>query len=59
MSNNSSNKLNVPPGRVWSSSRCLHANEVGVNLKNGRGGAPPSREAGNLGKAQRSRRCVP
>ena len=37
------------PSRVWSSSRCLHANEVGVNLKNGYNGDLTSREAGSVG----------
>ena len=53
MSSNSSNKHNPPrPGRVWSSSRCLSANEVGVNLKNGWVSDLTSREAGDLGKAR-------
>jgi hypothetical protein len=33
--------------RLWIASRCLYANEVGVNLKNGRGGDLTSREAGS------------
>ena len=37
------------PSRAWSSSRCLHANEVGVNLKNGYNGDLTSREAGSVG----------
>ena len=47
------------PSRVWSSSRCLHANEVGVNLKNGRGGDLTSREAGDLGKAPMVKKMCP
>ena len=39
------------PSRAWSSSRCLHANEVGVNLKNGYNG--------DLGKAQMVKKICP
>ena len=39
------------PSRAWSSSRCLHANEVGVNLKNG--------YTGDLGKAQMVKNMYP
>ena len=39
------------PSRAWSSSRCLHANEVGVNLKNGYNG--------DLGKAQMVKKMCP
>ena len=39
------------PSRAWSSSRCLHANEVGVNLKNGYNG--------DLGKAQMVKKMYP
>ena len=35
------------------------ANEVGVNLKQGYNGDLTSREAGDLGKARWSRKCVP
>ena len=47
------------PSRAWGSSRCLHANEVGVNLKNGRGGDLTSREAADLGKAQMVKNMYP
>ena len=47
------------PSRVWSSSRCLHANEVGVNLKNGWGSDLTSREAGDLGKDQMVKKMCP
>ena len=47
------------PSRVWSSSRCLYANEVGVNLKNGYNGDLTSREAGDLGKAQMVKKMCP
>lgn len=47
------------PCRVWSSSRCSHANEVGVNLKNGWGGGLTSREAGDLGKTPMVKKMCP
>ena len=47
------------PSRVWSSSRCLHANELGVNLKNGWGSDLTSREAGDLGKAPMVKKMCP
>ena len=47
------------PSRVWSSSRCLSANEVGVNLKNGWGSDLTSREAGDLGKAPMVKKMCP
>ena len=52
MSNNSSNKLNVPQAKQGMEQfKMQAANEVGVNLKNGYNGDLTSREAGDLGKA--------
>ena len=57
MSNNSSNKLNVPQAKQGMEQfKMQAANEVGVNLKNGYNGDLTSREAGDLGKARWSRR---
>ena len=45
------------PSRAWTSSRCLHANEVGVNLKNGYNGDLTSREAGSGGGQMVKKMC--
>ena len=48
MSNNSSNKLNVPEARqAMDQFKMQAAGEVGVNLKNGYNGDLTSREAGS------------
>ena len=58
--NSSSNRINVPEARQGMDQfKMQAANEVGVNLKNGYNGDLTSREAGDLGKARWSRRCVP
>ena len=50
MSNNSSNKLNVPQAKQGMDQfKMQAANEVGVNLKNGYNGDLTSREAGSVG----------
>ena len=50
MSNNSSNKLNVPQAKQGMEQfKMQAANEVGVNLKNGYNGDLTSREAGSVG----------
>ena len=50
MSNNSSNKLNVPQAKQGMAQfKMQAANEVGVNLKNGYNGDLTSREAGSVG----------
>ena len=50
MSNNSSNKLNVPQSKQGMEQfKMLAANVVGVNLKNGYNGDLTSREAGSVG----------
>ena len=50
MSNNSSNKLNVPQAKQGMEQfKMQAANEVGVNLKNGYNGDLTSREAGSDG----------
>ena len=50
MSNNSSNKLNVPQAKQGMEQFKLQAaNEVGVNLKNCYNGYLTSREAGSVG----------
>ena len=50
MSNNSSNKLNVPHSKQGMEQfKMQAANEVGVNLKNGYNGDLTSREAGSVG----------
>ena len=59
MSNNN-NQLNIPQARdAMDQFKMQAANEVGVNLKQGYNGDLTSREAGDLGKARWSRRCVP
>ena len=56
MSNNSSNKLNVPQAKQGMEQfKMQAANEVGVNLKNGYNGDLTSREAGDLGKTRWSK----
>ena len=60
MSNNSSNKLNVPQAKQGMEQfKMQAANEVGVNLKNGYNGDLTSREAGDLGKAQMVKKMCP
>ena len=60
MSNNSSNKLNVPQAKQGMEQfKMQAANEVGVNLKNGYNGDLTSREAGDLGKAQMVKKMWP
>ena len=50
MSNNSSNKLNVPQAKQGMEQfKMQAANEGGVNLKNGYNGDLTSREAGSVG----------
>ena len=50
MSNNSSNKLNVPQAKQGMDQfKMQAANEVGGNLKNGYNGDLTSREAGSVG----------
>ena len=50
MSNNSSNKLNVPQAKQGMDQfKMQSANEVGVNLKQGYNGDLTSREAGSVG----------
>ena len=50
MSNNSSNKLNVPQSKQGMEQfKMQAANEAGVNLKNGYNGDLTSREAGSVG----------
>ena len=50
MSNSNNNQINIPrPVRLWTVSRCLSAQEVGVNLTNGYNGHLTSREAGSVG----------
>ena len=50
MSNNSSNKLNVPQAKQGMEQfKMQAANEVGVNLKQGYNGDLTSREAGSVG----------
>ena len=56
----SSNRINVPEAKqAMDQFKMRSANEVGVNLKQGYNGDLTSREAGDLGKARWSRRCVP
>ena len=58
--NSSSNRLNVPEARqAMDQFKMQSANEVGVNLKNGRGGDLTSREAGDLGKDQMVKKIWP
>ncbi len=50
MSNNNSNKLNVPEAKqAMDQFKMQAANEVGVNLKQGYNGNLTSREAGSVG----------
>ena len=50
MSNNSSNKLNVPQAKQGMEQfKMQAASEVGVNLQSGYNGHLPSREAGSVG----------
>ena len=44
--------------RLWNVSRCLSAQEVGVNLTNGYNGHLTSREAGSVG-GQRAKKIYP
>ena len=58
--NSSSNRINVPQAKqAMDQFKMQAATEVGVNLKQGYNGDLTSREAGDLGKARWSRRCVP
>ena len=43
--------------RLWTSSRCLSASEVGVNLTNGYNGHLTSREAGSVGGQMVKKMC--
>ena len=58
MSNNSSNKLNVPQAKLCMEQfKMQAANEVGVNLKNGYNGDLTSREAGSVGGQMVKKMC--
>ena len=58
MSNNSSNKLNVPQAKQGMDQYKMQAaNEVGVNLKNGYNGDLTSREAGSVGGQMVKKMC--
>ena len=58
MSNNSSNKLNVPQSKQGMEQfKMQAANEVGVNLKNGYNGDLTSREAGSVGGQMVKKMC--
>ena len=58
MSNNSSNKLNVPQAKQGMDQFKMEAaNEVGVNLKNGYNGDLTSREAGSVGGQMVKKMC--
>ena len=58
MSNNSSNKLNVPQAKQGMEQfKMQAANEVGVNLKNGYNGDLTSREAGSVGGQMVKKMC--
>ena len=58
MSNNSSNKLNVPQAKQGMEQFTMQAaNEVGVNLKNGYNGDLTSREAGSVGGQMVKKMC--
>ena len=58
MSNNSSNKLNVPQAKQGMEQfKMQAANEVGVNLKNGYNGNLTSREAGSVGGQMVKKMC--
>ena len=59
MSNNSSNKLNVPQAKQGMDQfKMQAANEVGVNLKQGYNGDLTSREAGSVG-GQMVKKMIP
>ena len=58
MSNNSSNKLNVPQAKQGMEQfKMQAANEVGVNLKNGYNGDLTRREAGSVGGQMVKKMC--
>ena len=58
MSNNSSNKLNVPQSKQGMEQfKMQAANEGGVNLKNGYNGDLTSREAGSVGGQMVKKMC--
>ena len=58
MSNNSSNKLNVPQAKQGMEQfKMQAATEVGVNLKNGYNGDLTSREAGSVGGQMVKKMC--
>ena len=58
MSNNSSNKLNVPQAKQGMEQfKMQAANEVGVNLKQGYNGDLTSREAGSVGGQMVKKMC--
>ena len=58
MSNNSSNKLNVPQAKQGMEQfKMQAAKEVGVNLKNGYNGDLTSREAGSVGGQMVKKMC--
>ena len=58
MSNNSSNKLNVPQAKQGMEQfKMQAANEVGVNLKNGYNGDLTNREAGSVGGQMVKKMC--
>ena len=58
MSNNSSNKLNVPQAKQGMEQfKMQAANEVCVNLKNGYNGDLTSREAGSVGGQMVKKMC--
>ena len=58
MSNNSSNKLDVPQAKQGMEQfKMQAANEVGVNLKNGYNGDLTSREAGSVGGQMVKKMC--
>ena len=59
MSNNSSNKLNVPEARAaMDKFKMEAANEVGVNLQQGYNGDLTARQAGSIG-GQMVKKCIP
>ena len=56
----SNNQINVPQAReAMDKFKMQAASEVGVDLKQGYNGHLTSREAGDLGKAKRSKTIVP
>ena len=58
MSNNSSNKLNVPQAKQGMDQfKMQAANEIGVNLKQGYNGDLTSREAGSVGGQMVKKMC--